>query len=162
METVKSVIPNIEKELGRVRGFSEDKRVMVTKIVRAEGCGRCNPSKTVDYYLIDGCGWLVNTIVKRPLRQDKLGRVTVSMYYKSISVEVTGNLMGLKTKIESKEGIPQGQQCLVANDVEMDDDCRLEEHCIESEDTIRLSRCFKRETIVKKALSQDHGQDTNR
>ena len=124
--------------------------MMVTKIVRAEGCDRCSPDAAVDYYLIDGCGWLVKTVIKKPLRQDRPGKVTVSMYNKSISVEVTGNLtvMGLKTKIESKEGIPRGQQCLVANDGEMDDDRTLEEHCIESDDTIRLSSCFIRETRV--------------
>ena len=159
METVESVIPNIEKELGRVRGVSDDKRVVVTEVVRAEGCGRCDPSRTVDYYLIDGCGWLVNTIIKRPLRQDKPGKVTVNFRYnKSISVEVTGNLTvsALKAKIESKERIPRGLQCLVVNGSEMDNDSTLEEHCIDSEDTIYLSTRFNRETIVKKPLSQDH------
>ena len=157
-EMVKSVIPNIEKELGRVGGLSEGNEVMVTQIVRAEGCRECNPDETVDYYLIDGCGWLVKTIVKKPLRQDRPGMVTISMPSKSTSIEVTGNLtvMGLKIKIESKEGIPRLQQCLVVNWSEMDDNRTLEEHCIDSEQTIHLSRRFNRETMVKKPLCQDH------
>ena len=154
METVRSVIPNLEKELGKVRGLGEDKRVMVTKIVRAEGCDECSPDKSVDYYLIDGCGWLVKTVIKKPLRQDRPGKVTISMYGRSFSVEVTGNLtvQGLKIKIENEEGIPSDQQRLVANKLEMDDDRTLEEHCIESEDTIRLSWHFN----LKKPLCQDH------
>ena len=158
METVQSVIPKIEKELGRVRGLSEDKRVIVTKIVRAESESRdkCRSSETVDYYLIDGCGWLVQTSIKKPLRQDRPGKVTVSMPSKVVSVEVTGNLnvMGLKIKIEGKEGIPRDQQHLVANNVEMDNDRTLEEHCIESEEFIRL--WFDHETVVPMPIRQGH------
>ena len=150
METVQSVIPKIEKELGRVRGLSEDKRVKVTSIVRTEGCKRCSPSETVDYYLIDGCGWLVKTIVKKLLRQDQPGKVTVSMPSKSVSVEVTGSLtvMGLKLKIERKEGITRDQQHLFANSVELDNDRTLEEHCIESEEIIYLTKKSLRHSHV--------------
>ena len=169
LKTVRSVFPKIEKELGRVRGLSEDKRVMVTNmnIVGSEGCKRCSLDETVDYYLIDGCGWLVKTIIKTPLRQDQPGKVTVSMLGKNnTSIEVTGSLtvMGLKMKIESKEGIPRDQQRLyvLASDVkmydgvEMDDDRTLEEHGIESDDRIRLARYITCENVVKKPLCQDH------
>ena len=155
METVKLVAQKIEKELGRMRGLGEDKRVKVTSIVRAEGCNRCSPSETMDYYLIDGCGLLVKTVIKKILRQDQPGKVTVVLPSKRILIEVTGNLtvMGLKIMIESKEGLPQDQQRLFANSVEMDDDCTLEEHCIESEQFIYLFRC---KTSVKKPLHPNH------
>ena len=159
METVRSVIPKIEKELGRVRGLSEDKRVVVGEIVRAEGCKQCSPDETVDYYLIDGCGWLVKTIIKTPLRQDRPGKVTVRMFDgKSISFEVTGSLtvMGLKSMIESKEGIPRDQQRLSANSAVMADDRTLEELYIEPEEIIHCVKRLYRKPIARKPLCQDH------